>query len=126
MKRKQYTEEQIGFVLSQAETGTPIGEICRKTWISKPPLYRCKKKFAGLSVAELRQGRQDQVRRRRAVLVDCHVEAVRQGNPDFGRDCCLGVGDEPGAELAVLLRLVQNPGLQLGCCGHDFSFRDTH
>ena len=25
MKKKRYTDEQIGFVLRQAETGTPIG-----------------------------------------------------------------------------------------------------
>ena len=60
---------------------------------------------------QLRRGRQHQVRRRRAVLVDCHVESVRQGSPDFGRDGCLRVGDEPRAEFAVLLRLAQNPGL---------------
>ena len=35
MKRKCYTDEQIGFVLRQAETGTPIGEVCRKTGISE-------------------------------------------------------------------------------------------
>ena len=31
MKKKRYTDEQIGFVLRQAETGTLIGEVCRKT-----------------------------------------------------------------------------------------------
>lgn len=35
MKKKRYTDEQIGFVLRQAETGTPIGEVCRKMGISE-------------------------------------------------------------------------------------------
>ena len=47
MKRKQYTEEQIGCVLRQAEADTPIGEVCRKTGISEQTFYRWKKKFPG-------------------------------------------------------------------------------
>lgn len=35
MKRKRYTDEQIEFVLRQAETGTPIGLVCGKTGISE-------------------------------------------------------------------------------------------
>ena len=50
MKRKHDTDEQIGFVLRQAETGTPIGEVCRKTGISEQTFYRWKKKFAGMGV----------------------------------------------------------------------------
>ncbi len=53
MKRKQYTEEQIGFVLRQAEAGTPIGEVCRKAGISEQTFSRWKKKFAGTGVVDL-------------------------------------------------------------------------
>ncbi len=35
MKRKRYTEEQIGFALRQAETGTPVEEVCRKLGVSE-------------------------------------------------------------------------------------------
>ena len=35
MKRTRDTDEQIGLVLRQTETGTPIGEVCRKTGISE-------------------------------------------------------------------------------------------
>lgn len=55
MKKKRYSEEQIGFVLRQAETGTPIGEVCRKTGISEQTFYRWKKRFAGMGVAEIRR-----------------------------------------------------------------------
>ena len=48
MKKKRDTEEQIGFVLRQAETGTPIGEVYRKTGISEQTFYRWKKRFAVL------------------------------------------------------------------------------
>lgn len=47
MKRKQYTEEQIGFVLRQAEASTPIGEVCRKTRISEQTFYRWRRNLPG-------------------------------------------------------------------------------
>ena len=65
MKRKQYTDEQIGFVLRQAETGTPICEVCRKTGISEQTFSRWKKKFAGLGVAEIRRLKQLEEENRR-------------------------------------------------------------
>ncbi|EGA5118808.1 transposase, partial [Salmonella enterica] len=55
MKKTRYTEEQIAFALKQAETGTRVGEVCRKMGISEATFYNCKKKFAGLGVTELRR-----------------------------------------------------------------------
>ena len=65
MKRKQYREEQIGCVLRQAEAGTPVGAVCRKTGISEPTFYRWKKPCAGLGVAELRRLKQLEEENRR-------------------------------------------------------------
>lgn len=39
MKKTRYTEEQIAFALKQAETGTRVGEVCRKMGISKATFY---------------------------------------------------------------------------------------
>ncbi|KQR15801.1 transposase [Xanthomonas sp. Leaf148] len=39
MKKSKFTEEQIAFVLKQAETGTAIEEICRKMGISQTTFY---------------------------------------------------------------------------------------
>lgn len=58
MKKTRYTEEQIAFALKQAETGTRVGEVCRKMGISEATFYNWKKKFAGLGVTELRRLRQ--------------------------------------------------------------------
>lgn len=58
MKRKQYTDEQIALGLRQADAGTPVEEICRRTGISKQLFYRWKKKFAGMGVAEIRRLKQ--------------------------------------------------------------------
>ncbi len=76
MKRKQYTEEQIGFVLRQAEAGTPVGEVCRKAGISEQTFYRWKKKFAGMGVAEIRRLKQleDENRRLKTLVADLTLD----------------------------------------------------
>ena len=58
MKKSKFTEEQIAFALRQAETGTKVGEICRKLGIAEQTFYNWKKKYGGLGVAELRRLKQ--------------------------------------------------------------------
>src|SRR5690242_367462 len=58
MRKSAFTEEQIAYALRQAESGTPVLEVCRKLGISEQTFYRWKKKFAGMGVAELRRLRQ--------------------------------------------------------------------
>jgi putative transposase len=53
MKKTAFTEEQIAYALRQAETGTPVADICRKLGVSEQTFYRWKKKFAGMGIAEL-------------------------------------------------------------------------
>ena len=35
MPRRRFTEEQIGFALRQAESGTAVSELCRKLGIAE-------------------------------------------------------------------------------------------
>ncbi|QDT00586.1 Transposase [Adhaeretor mobilis] len=53
MARQRFTEEQIGFVIRQHESGTAIVEIVRKLGISEQTFYRWKKKFAVMGLAEV-------------------------------------------------------------------------
>ena len=53
MKKTKFTDEQIAFTLRQAETGTRVGEVCRKMGISEATFYNWKKKYGGLGVSEL-------------------------------------------------------------------------
>lgn len=55
MKKSRFTEEQIAFALRQTEGGTPVREVCRKLGVSEQTIYRWKKKFAGMGVAEVRR-----------------------------------------------------------------------
>ena len=58
MKKSRYTEEQIAYVLRQAESGTPVPEVCRGLGISEATFYVWKKKYASLGVSELRKLKQ--------------------------------------------------------------------
>lgn len=70
MKKSQFTEQQIAFALHQAETGTSIGEVCRKMGISDQTFYRWKKRYGGLMPSEvkrLKQLEEENTRLRRLV-----------------------------------------------------------
>lgn len=58
MKRSRFTEQQIAFALQQAESGTPVLEVCRKMGISEQTFYRWKKRFGGLMPSEVRKLKQ--------------------------------------------------------------------
>ena len=58
MKQKRCTDEQIAFVLRQAESGTAVAEICRKLGVSEPTFYRWKTQFAGMGTVEIRRLKQ--------------------------------------------------------------------
>lgn len=79
MKQKGYTEEQISFALRQAESESPVHEICRWMGISEPTLYRWKKNFAGMGVAEIRRLKQleDEKRKLKQLVADLTYEKLR-------------------------------------------------
>ena len=58
MKRSKFSEEQIVYAIRQAESGTPVGDLCRQLGVSDATFYAWKKKYAHLGVSELRRGRQ--------------------------------------------------------------------
>jgi len=58
MKHSRFSEEQIVYAIRQAESGTPIGDVCRQLGVSEATVYAWKKKYAHLGVSELRRLRQ--------------------------------------------------------------------
>ena len=58
MKRSKSTEAQIAFILRQAEEGTAVAEVCRKSGISEATFYAWRKKYAGLMPSEMKRLRQ--------------------------------------------------------------------
>jgi len=55
MKSSRYSPEQVAFAMRQAESGTPVPEVCRKMGIAEQTFYRWKNKYAGMGVAEFRK-----------------------------------------------------------------------
>ena len=86
MKRSRYSEEQVAYALRQAESGTPVADVCRQLGIAEATFYVWKKKYADLGVSELRKMRQleeENSRLKRVVAdltLDKHVlqEALRK------------------------------------------------
>ena len=58
MKKSRYTEEQIAFALRQAESGTPVADVCRHMGVSEASFYVWKKKYGTLGLTEIRELRQ--------------------------------------------------------------------
>lgn len=58
MKKPRLIEEQILFVLRQAEPGTLVTEVCRRLGISDATFYAWRKKYDGIFPSELKHMRQ--------------------------------------------------------------------
>ena len=76
MKRSRYSEEQIAYALRQAESGTPVNEVCRKMGVTEQSFYRWKRKYAGMGVAELRRLKllEDENRRLKQLVADLALD----------------------------------------------------
>ena len=74
--KKNFTNEQIIYTLRQAESGTPVLEVCRKLGITEQTFYRWKRKFAGMGVAELARLRQleDENKRLKSLVADLTLD----------------------------------------------------
>jgi putative transposase len=76
MKRSQFTPEQISFAIRQAESGTPVSEICRKMGVVEQTFYRWKKKYLGIGIAELRRMRvlEEENRKLKQLVADLSLD----------------------------------------------------
>ena len=54
MKRKRFSVDQITTVLQQAESGVPIGDLCRQVGISEQSFCRWRKVYSHLQPSEAR------------------------------------------------------------------------
>jgi putative transposase len=86
MKRSKFSEEQVAFALRQAESGTPVSDVCRQLGVSESTFFLWKKKYGHLGVTELRRLRQleeENARLKRVVAdltLDKHIlmETIRK------------------------------------------------
>ncbi|MDH5311971.1 MAG: transposase [Gammaproteobacteria bacterium] len=76
MKRSRFTEEQINYALRQAESGTPVADVCRQLGVSEASFYVWKKKYGKLGLTELKELRQlrDENARLKRVVADLTLD----------------------------------------------------
>lgn len=55
MRGKRTSEEEIIKALREVDSGTPAKEVCRKQGISEATLYKWKKKFQGMEIADAKK-----------------------------------------------------------------------
>ena len=51
MKRSRYSNSQIINILKQAESGTPVSELCREHGMSSAAFYKWRSKYGGMDVS---------------------------------------------------------------------------
>lgn len=75
MKKSRFTEEQIAFVLGQADAGTPVSDVCRSAGVSEAAFYVWKK-YANSGVAEPRRLRllEDENARLKRLVADLTLD----------------------------------------------------
>jgi|SRR6185312_6037520 len=83
MKRSRFSEEPIVYAIRQAESGTPIGDLCRQLGVGEATFYTWKKKYAHRGVSELRRLQEEHTRLKRLganLSLDQHMltEALRK------------------------------------------------
>jgi putative transposase len=55
MKKSKFTEQQIAFILKQADDGVSVEDMCRKAGISIQTYYRWRQKYGGLMPSEMKR-----------------------------------------------------------------------
>jgi putative transposase len=78
MKRSEFSEEQIVYAIRQAESGTPVGDLCRQFGVSEATFYAWTKQYAHLGASELRRLRQveeENARLKRLVAEPCEKKS---------------------------------------------------
>ena len=58
MKKSRFSEQQIAFILRQAEEGVTVEDVCRKAGVSIQTYYRWRKKYGGLMPSEMKRLKQ--------------------------------------------------------------------
>jgi len=76
MRKTRFSEQQIAFVLRQADEGTPIAEVCRKAGISEASFYSWRKKYGGLMPSEMKRLKQleEENQRLKRIVADLSLD----------------------------------------------------
>jgi len=76
MKKSRFSEQQIAFIVRQAEEGATVEEVCRKAGISEATYYAWRKKYGGLMPSEMKRLKQleEENQRLKKVVADLALD----------------------------------------------------
>ena len=77
MKKSRFTDSQILGVLKQAETGTPVPELCRTHGISSATFYKWRSKYGGMDTSMMSRLKalEDENRRLKKMYAEAQMSA---------------------------------------------------
>jgi putative transposase len=75
MKRSRFTDSQIIAVLKQAESGTPVPNLCREHGISSATFYKWRSKYGGMDTSLMTRVREleDENRRLKKMYAEAQL-----------------------------------------------------
>lgn len=84
MRTSRFSEQQIAFILKQADDGLSVEEVCRKAGISQQTYYRWRKKYGGLMPSEVKRLKmlEDENSRLKRMVADLSLDKAML------QDCC--------------------------------------
>ncbi len=65
MKRSRFSDSQIMAILKQAETGTPVPELCREHGMSNATFYKWRAKYGGMDASMVARLKELEIENRR-------------------------------------------------------------
>ena len=79
MKKSRFSEQQIAYILKQADDGKNVEQVCLKAGISQQTYYRWRKKYTGLMPSEVRRLKQpeEENARLKYMVADLSVDDAR-------------------------------------------------
>ena len=81
MRKSRYSDQQIIGILKQAESGTPIPDLCREYGMSSATFYKWRSKFGGMDASLMKRLKEleDENRRLKKMYAEERLKAeIRQ------------------------------------------------
>jgi len=77
MKKSRFSDSQIIGILKEAETGTPVPELCRIHGISNATFYKWRAKFGGMDASLMSRMKEleDENRRLKKMYAEAQMSA---------------------------------------------------
>ena len=90
MKKSRYSDSQIMAILKQADTGTPVPELCREHGMSSASFYKWRAKYGGMDASMMSRLKEleDENRRLKKMYAEERLKSEIIQEAKIGRASC--------------------------------------